>query len=471
MKSDVVADAANAFISTFNYKPVTPHAQTLEELYKSPAYIMSFPHQFSFSNSGPREYDLMDVYEQFIQFVKSKEETSNLKELIWPVFCAIIIKYRKYGEEENIVKFSNKYLESTIPSINQEETKQMISDESAFEKLAGEFATKRFTFWCNQKTMDLLNDYINKPHNAPIRQIITSTIIPCSKDTKPPDGSIRFIPLQSLIPPSVVVGDIPNSSIASIPRSAPYVYAAMENRSVLKIDTESHETTRLYMHSSTITTLSSSSTGSLVVSGDVEGQVRLWSTHAQAKLRESMFPVWCSAFAPVGGCFVLGYQDSLARLFDATTQRPVRAFVGHSGAVTGARFHPNCALIATSAEDSSIRLWDVRSAEMVRLFVAEKANRGAPAFSYDGRLLAFGGDGVACFDIASGSQRFAGGVRARFVEFGSDSRSVLAVADDGAVVRIADGAVTEVARVEAPVVHVSGSITDELRIITSRRLE
>ena len=46
---------------------------------------------------------------------------------------------------------------------------------------------------------------------------------------------------------------------------------------------------------------------------------------------------------------------------------------GHQGDVDVVRWHPNCAYLATASTDRTLRLWDVRAGECVRVLVGHQA--------------------------------------------------------------------------------------------------
>ncbi len=82
------------------------------------------------------------------------------------------------------------------------------------------------------------------------------------------------------------------------------------------------------------------------------------------------------------------------------------------------RFHPNCNYVATGSADQTMRLWDVQTADCVRLFLGHSSTSAGGgggavgstvscvAFSADGRLAASGAeDGkVMVWDLGSGKR-------------------------------------------------------------------
>lgn len=119
-----------------------------------------------------------------------------------------------------------------------------------------------------------------------------------------------------------------------------------------------------------------------------------------------MFPVWGTAFSPLGFYFATASHDRTARLWSTDHVYPLRVFAGHLSDVNAVRFHPNANYLATASSDRSCRLWDVQSGDCVRVFEGHSDSVHALAFSDDGQYLASGGDdcNVVLWDIASGKK-------------------------------------------------------------------
>ena len=65
------------------------------------------------------------------------------------------------------------------------------------------------------------------------------------------------------------------------------------------------------------------------------------------------------AFSPDGKTVLTGSNDKTARLWDATTGRPLGPPLAHQGAVRAVAFSPDGKTVLTGGEDKTARLWDV----------------------------------------------------------------------------------------------------------------
>jgi RNA polymerase sigma factor (sigma-70 family) len=122
------------------------------------------------------------------------------------------------------------------------------------------------------------------------------------------------------------------------------------------------------------------------------------------------------AFAPDGKTLAVswgidssGRLASGARLFDTETGEESKAFIGHQGGlVIAVAFSPDGKSLATGgdANDRTIRLWDVQTAQEIRALEGVTGGSRCLAFSPDGKLLASGGDeGVRLWDARTGQSK------------------------------------------------------------------
>jgi WD40 repeat protein/tRNA A-37 threonylcarbamoyl transferase component Bud32 len=127
-------------------------------------------------------------------------------------------------------------------------------------------------------------------------------------------------------------------------------------------------------------------------------------------------PVLSMAFSPDGRRLLVGaganidYEPNRPGdlvIWDVGTGEKVLSLVGHSGAIGAVAFSPDGRLVASTASDKMVRLWDVATGrEVLRLISGYDRNVNAVEFSPDGRLLASSSTNavVRLWDVATGRE-------------------------------------------------------------------
>jgi serine/threonine protein kinase/WD40 repeat protein len=137
----------------------------------------------------------------------------------------------------------------------------------------------------------------------------------------------------------------------------------------------------------------------LVVSGAVDGTVRLWSAEGPSMLRTWRLEaggLGAVAISPDGARIAAGRADGSLLVWPGTSPDPqaVRRLDAHEGRVVALGFGPEGAL-ATAGEDGSVKLWDLGGEPSVRALEERIGPVQALSFSRDGRrLYAAGLDGI-----------------------------------------------------------------------------
>jgi WD40 repeat protein len=163
-------------------------------------------------------------------------------------------------------------------------------------------------------------------------------------------------------------------------------------------------------HPAFVQSVAFSPDGHILASSGGNGTVQLWDVETGqliATLRQHSDTVWKVVFSPDGQTLATGSSDRTIVLWDLNTHRPRgEPLVGHLGWVTGIDFSPDGRTLAsTSNTESTIRLWDVATGDLVDEFVTRRP-LGFPAvvFSPDGGSLVTSGlDGrPGCWNAATG---------------------------------------------------------------------
>lgn len=114
-------------------------------------------------------------------------------------------------------------------------------------------------------------------------------------------------------------------------------------------------------------------------------------TGKSRKLKWENSIVTAIAFSSDGSEFAIADDNGRLASFDTSSLTFHRRFVGQDGLITSVAYCPQRHVIASAAEDGSVRLWDAQIGKQMR-DIRDHADRAqCVAFSPDGRCLATGG--------------------------------------------------------------------------------
>jgi len=110
------------------------------------------------------------------------------------------------------------------------------------------------------------------------------------------------------------------------------------------------------------------------------------------------------AFSPDGKTLASTHNDSTIQLWDLKTGRLIRSFVGHTGHVPAIVFSPDGKTLAGGSPDQTVKLWEVSSGRFIRAFKGHSDSIYSVAFSPDGKTLASGSHDrtVKLWEVSSG---------------------------------------------------------------------
>ncbi len=136
--------------------------------------------------------------------------------------------------------------------------------------------------------------------------------------------------------------------------------------------------------------------GTLLATGDQDGNIRLWNTatlqEIGAPMSSDAHPVDSLAFSRDGTTLAAGSSDGNVQLWDAATQAEAGpAIVAGSAPVTALAFSPDGRILATGGQDGTARLWDTATGSEDGAAMATGGPVAALAFSGDGAALATAG--------------------------------------------------------------------------------
>ncbi|ATX64619.1 TIR domain-containing protein [Roseinatronobacter bogoriensis] len=160
---------------------------------------------------------------------------------------------------------------------------------------------------------------------------------------------------------------------------------------------------RLGGHEGSISSVACSPDNSCIVSGGIDGTLRLWDAETGAALGEPLHGheggFWSVAFSPDGSRIISGGDDGMLRLWDTATGaalgEPQRR---QRGLVRCFAFSPDGNRIAGCGRDGTLRLWDAATAAALSKPLGGHEDMvSSAAFSPDGsRIVSGGADGTLC---------------------------------------------------------------------------
>ncbi|GIH61991.1 caspase, EACC1-associated type [Microbispora siamensis] len=124
--------------------------------------------------------------------------------------------------------------------------------------------------------------------------------------------------------------------------------------------------------------------------------IRLWDANTGKAITsfsgDEAHYVNAVAFSPDGSLLVTAGDDTTVRVWDVATGEVVAVLTGHTGPVKAVAFSDDGAHLATAGDDTTVRVWDVASREVVAVFTGHTGPVKAVAFSPDGSRLATAGE-------------------------------------------------------------------------------
>lgn len=125
------------------------------------------------------------------------------------------------------------------------------------------------------------------------------------------------------------------------------------------------------------------------VSGNGFG-VRIWNVATGEKVHSvAKGSFYNIQYHPAGDSFVTGGSDTILHWFDSKNGQPTRTFTGHRARIFGLSFSPDGKMLASTAHDGELIVWDTDTGKIIRRF-PDSGNRHA-CFSPDGKLLVTSG--------------------------------------------------------------------------------
>jgi len=158
------------------------------------------------------------------------------------------------------------------------------------------------------------------------------------------------------------------------------------------------EVVRYRGHTAPVESIAFSPDGQLLFSGDGDGNIRLWSVDSRAQVEGWRFPfgVRSLALSPDQKTILLGYQNGLVSLKDATMAVTIRSFQAGEQAVVRVVFSPDgrWAISATDYPEQKVILWDIETGKEIRQLKDETSMVSPKGFTFspDSRMIVANSD-------------------------------------------------------------------------------
>ncbi|MDB4534331.1 protein kinase [Vicingaceae bacterium] len=123
-------------------------------------------------------------------------------------------------------------------------------------------------------------------------------------------------------------------------------------------------------HTNTITSVACSSDGLKIVSGSLDGTIKIWSKENDHYRLTSSIPVLAGisaiAISPSGKYVASSSRDKTVQLWDLATGTSVQTFFGHTDHVNSVAFSSDDNWIVSSSSDRTARVWRIDGSELLK---------------------------------------------------------------------------------------------------------
>ena len=143
-------------------------------------------------------------------------------------------------------------------------------------------------------------------------------------------------------------------------------------------------------------------------------------------------------FSPDGRYVLSGSYDEIVKLWEVSSGRLLRSFVGHTDRVLSVAFSADGRYVLSGSDDKTVKLWEVGTGKLIRTLEGHRSSVYSVAFSSNGRYILSGSwdNTVKIWKVSTGKllRTFKGHSKgANSSAFSPDARYVLSASDDGMV--------------------------------------
>ncbi|MBE9094630.1 CHAT domain-containing protein [Tychonema sp. LEGE 07203] len=162
----------------------------------------------------------------------------------------------------------------------------------------------------------------------------------------------------------------------------------------------------LWGHVWEVNCLAFSKDGRILVSGGLDGAVKIWNWHRKELLHTLIRPVdffgalaswfdssvgiiWCVAISPDGKTVAASGSEQPIQLWNTENGRLLRTFTEHSDSIYALAFSPDGETLASGGADNTIRIWNFHTGELLET-LEHLGPVKSVVFSCDGKSLVSG---------------------------------------------------------------------------------
>ncbi len=132
--------------------------------------------------------------------------------------------------------------------------------------------------------------------------------------------------------------------------------------------------------------------GQLLISGDADGEIRLWQVTEKQLLwsrKEHNYIVRSLSFSPNGQIIASASSDSTIKIWDVSTGECLATLHGHNSTVRSITFSPDGQILVSGSEDCTVKFWKVSTRECFETLSNKTGYVRSVTFAPDGKTLAY----------------------------------------------------------------------------------